>query len=270
MIWVNSTFSNETQWSLKWNLHRLGQNWHVLATNRWDGETFQVPLKDEGKFITVQENSKVIKTIGKILQKYPEITEQETWTEFVNTHSLVLNNKKVTGNLCLSIHPLDYVTASDNDSCWDSCMNWRDDGDYHGGTIEMMNSPYVVCAYLESETPMNLGNGMLWNNKKWRQFFIVHNDFIAAIKGYPVWNRELEAIVLAWLKELAEKAGYSYLPTLYKWNTDKVVVIDDDHDVCLGFTTAGHAMYNDFYNGNDYYAYIHNADIDNYNRHPFN
>ena len=84
-------------------------------------------------------------------------------------HSQILNKKRLKGTLCLSIHPLDYITISDNNCDWDSCMTWTGDdcpGEYRLGTLEMMNSPSVVVAYLDSKEPYHpLDDGRAWSNK---------------------------------------------------------------------------------------------------------
>lgn len=121
-------------------------------------------------------------------------------------HSQCLNGKKITGTLCLSIHPLDYLTMSDNGYGWHSCLNWTQEkpGEFRVGALEMMTSPYVVIAYLQGDKewfPCG-ADRVGWNNKKWRQLFIVHPDVIAGIKGYPYKNENLTRVVLNKLKEM--------------------------------------------------------------------
>lgn len=127
-------------------------------------------------------------------------------------HSQILNVTTLKGNLCLSIHPLDYITASDNDCDWDSCMTWtREDcpGEYRLGTVEMMNSPIVVVAYLESSTPYYpVSRDWAWNNKKWRGFYIVDRNVITSIRSYPYQAPDLEEQVVKELAAMAEAAGY--------------------------------------------------------------
>ena len=125
--------------------------------------------------------------------------------------SQLLNTRIFTGNLCISIHPLDYITMSDNDYDWTSCMSWLKKGDYAGGTVEMMNSDNVLCVYLEGEKPFELGNNWKWNNKKWRELFIFDKDFISGVKGYPYGSTYLEDMVFEILKKLAkENLNISY------------------------------------------------------------
>lgn len=148
--------------------------------------------------IKITSDCKVMKTLGKICKKLGYNEEFEKLRLF---QSRLTNEKNLNTDLYLSIHPLDYLTASYNNNNWTSCMNWEH-GCYRRGVIEMMNSTYVVVAYTASSRPIHFANGLTWNSKKWRQFFIVCNQGIFAIKGYPYWNEDLEAATLHWMREL--------------------------------------------------------------------
>ena len=134
-------------------------------------------------------------------------------------HSMVLNQAKLKGTLHLSIHPLDYATASDNVSGWSSCMSWSDEGSYRLGTVEMMTSPYVVCAYLASDSAqMDIGEGS-WASKKWRAWVIVTPDFIVVNRNYPYDNDDLMRACVDLIKPLAEKYyNVTYDETTKNWN----------------------------------------------------
>ena len=120
------------------------------------------------------------------------------------------------------------MTMSDNASDWSSCMSWMEQGCYHVGTVEMMNSNNVVCAYIESKTPFKFGRSnkpdhvgeeWTWNNKKWRQLFYVTKDIIVGGKSYPYANEDFTKEVIKILRELAQENlawTYSFGPELYK------------------------------------------------------
>ena len=178
----------------------------ALAKNVYEGEEFSFTLKN-GKEYKVREGCKPMRVLAKLADTYNLL---DSFEDFRICHSLIHNQKKLKGYITLSIHPFDYWTMSDNDCDWESCMNWMECGGYRQGTIEMMNSRSVVVAYMHSETPMNLGKGE-WNNKKWRQLFIVDKDVILGIKSYPYYNKELTNAVAKWIRELAEQnMGWSY------------------------------------------------------------
>lgn len=183
-----------------------------LVRNVWNGSSFSVynPQNPE-KPIRVSTGSKLTKMIGKIAFAY----DIPYFEDFRIRHSQALNQKKLKGRLTLSIHPLDYMTMSDNECKWSSCMSWKEDGCYRQGTVEMMNSPMVLVAYLEStNNPMAipLSNGKIeyWNSKKWRELFIVNNNIICEVKSYPYRNKYITGEVLNWLKELDNKTRSNY------------------------------------------------------------
>lgn len=174
-----------------------------LVKNVWNDASFAVPNpKNPEKPIRVSTGSKLTKMIGKIAAAY----DLPYFEDFRIKHSQALNQKKLKGRLTLSIHPLDYMTMSDNECDWSSCMSWKEDGCYRQGTVEMMNSPMVLVAYLESvNNPMTVRTSdgtELWNNKKWRELFIVNDDILCEVKSYPYRNKYITIEVLKWLKEL--------------------------------------------------------------------
>lgn len=131
---------------------------------------------------------------------------------------------------------------SDNKNGWSSCMSWKKEGWYRMGTVEMMNSPMVVVAYLDSKTPMAIGD-LPWSNKKWRQLFVVNDKCIASVKGYPYKNANLTKMALESLVNLAkENWGIEYKPQV--WG-----------GACCKDDFYTNFMYNDFTNTNDCYIY---------------
>lgn len=206
-----------------------------LASNIYNSDEFSITTPT-GKKINIKKGCKTIRMIGKIADAF----NVKGFEEFRIAHSQVLNQKKLEGELCLSIHPLDYITMSDNDCDWDSCMSWTGGGEYRRGTVEMMNSPMVVVAYLNSKNPYRI-YGTDWSNKKWRELFIVSKEIITGIKPYPYYNKNLEETTCNWLKELAEKnMSWSYLEQLFKYKHNCSTI----RDYQLRFYT--NAMYNDF------------------------
>jgi hypothetical protein len=106
-----------------------------------------VPLKD-GKVLKIRNGSRPMRSIRKIAESYGI----EGFEHFMNKHSECLNQKSLKGTVHMSIHPMDYMTMSDNNEGWESCMSWANDGCYKQGTVEMMNSPCAVVGYLESDS----------------------------------------------------------------------------------------------------------------------
>lgn len=154
-----------------------------------------------GKMLKIRSGCKIMRICQKIANAFGWTKEYE---EFRRRHSMILNQKRIKGTLCLSIHPLDYMTMSDNNSNWESCMSWTELGEYRQGTVEMMNSPYVIVAYVKSDNNPYMIDSFAWNNKKWRKLFIITKEVIVGVKDYPYENEDISNAALDWLKELAE------------------------------------------------------------------
>lgn len=155
----------------------------------------------EGKKIKLDATTKPMRALGKIVKMFG-INEQN-FEEFRLEHSRILNTKNITGTLCLSIHPMDYMTMSMNAENWRSCMNWSEPGGYRGGTIEVMNSMTTLVAYLKSDVNSFTWGGDSWNSKKWRLLVTVTPETIVSIKAYPYHHEELAKEVIDWVRSLA-------------------------------------------------------------------
>lgn len=248
------------------DIYALMDSWY-LASNTFfkenqDGPTL-VPYGN-GKYFKIQPNCKVSKALGKLSQI---AGLQDEWEPVRIKISQILNQSKLNGTLHLSIHPIDYLTASVNNYDWSSCMELCS-GDYRRGIIEMMNSSMVVVGYLTgSNKTFNLVSDICPNNKKWREFFIVTPEMISGIKGYPYWNSELEIQVINWIRELIA-AHQDELPKQFQdvtWidgvqqfrMSEKNTIKGLDHEVKFDMQ-CGPAMYDDFYSGETYQAIFSN------------
>lgn len=236
-----------------------------LVHNIYDGPDTEIKYQNE--ILRINHGMKIMKIIRKLMTLFGLDTSyyQEIFDDIRKLQSMANNNADLYGNLCISIHPLDYMTMSDNACDWESCMRWNY-GDYRLGTVEMMNSPCVVVGYLESRAPFYLDEDCskqyLWSNKKWRSLFVVTKDCVVAIKGYPYQSEELNDEVLDWLKELAE--------TNLGWKYDLGQVITKDNHTIVNKTTGEvmfqdrikfgtEYMYNDFYTLTGHPAYLNSS-----------
>lgn len=225
-------------------------NLENIVENCYKGDPFTINLPN-GKEFKVNKGCKPMRALAKLATVY----DIPGFEDFRIAQSLVTNQANLKGYITLSIHPLDYMTMSDNDCGWESCMSWQEDGCYRQGTVEMMNSPYVVVAYLSSSNDMCLDN-YTWNSKKWRELFIVNQDIIMAIKDYPYHNQCLTRTVVDWIKELAEtNMDWSYYEKPFKFNEDDQDVIKfNDTEIQLRFYT--NLMYNDVFTTNYHWLYV--------------
>ena len=247
-------------WQVKEVVSCLTNSPDTLINNKfqfWPDDYKKITLKvgKEGtNSIDLFPSTKVMKVLGKIA----DMLNIEGFEEFRIAHSQILNQKYLKGDFSISIHPLDYMTMSDNECGWDSCMSWRNFGGYRQGTVEMMNSPCVIVAYMKSKTPLPVWGGE-WNNKKWRCLFIVDENFICKVKSYPYQNDQFERNVINWIRELAEKnLGIKYEEDIISWNGEDNIDYHDNY-YTPNFCT-GH-MYNDFGSCTHYMTFV--KDFDN-------
>lgn len=199
-----------------------------------------------GKNFKVHTTMKLMRFFSKIVKAFPGHFTKEAFEEFRVQHSIICTNKEYNNTLTLSIHPLDFWTMSDNASNWSSCMSWVDEGGYRAGTVEMMNSPCVVMAYLEGTTPYYISPTDTWNNKIWRELYVVTGSIITSVRAYPYDNPELSKYVIGWLGELAEKnLGFKYEEAIGDFEGyGGCVFYHDDKRYRIFFECE--RMYNDF------------------------
>lgn len=180
----------------------------------------KITITANGKKYQFQNGEKIWKTLKKLHQIFPDAVTEKEFEDARILYSTWLNDKK-RGYLTISIHPLDFMTMSDNASNWKSCMSWKDQGRYRIGSIEMMNSNNVFCVYYTSkkeDTGFSFGD-YEWNDKKWRGLVMATKDIIVANKAYPYCSKETNIAIIDKIKELAkENMGYTYEfgPELYK------------------------------------------------------
>ena len=245
-------------WEISYQLsHRLITS-DSLAKNSQKLETFKVDFPN-GKTFTFQKGSRLIRSITKIANALG--IDKELTQQFVNEHSRLLNQKHLKGTLCLSIHPMDYMTMSDNREGWGSCMSWDEEGEYRAGTLEMMNSDCVVVAYLKSDRDYKFGWGAnkgTWNSKKWRSLIVVDEKIIATIKSYPYENDSISIAAVDVLRELMDTAyGYNFTAPQEK-PSSKDMLMYNDKGQRFEFCFHTELMYNDFGCGRSCYASLNN------------
>lgn len=228
---------------ISYAVHTYKLNWLmedvVLGDNEYPYDSFSISCPS-GKTIQVQKKCKPMRVLAKLAQ---EFQFEEMFEQFRLVHSQILNQKALNGELCLSIHPLDYMTMSDNNCDWTSCMSWKSVGCYRAGTVEMMNSAYVVVAYLKSASNDLYFDDYSWNSKKWRVLLIVdpQNKFVCSIKDYPYHNAMLCDEAVSWLSSLVMQ----YNPDL-KFNSEIIHTSDPYNCERIRIDFCTRAMYNDF------------------------
>ena len=162
--------------------------------------------------------------------------------------SQLIQENSITGTLCFSVHPLDYLSVSENTYNWASCHSL--DGDYRAGNLSyMLDSSTIVC-YLRGANNVKLPlfpDDVPWNSKKWRVllFFSDKQDIIFAGRQYPFTSNngldEVRKNLLPFLK-LSKRESYC------DWTDPVIKSIPDsyghDYDLLNPYILIRGSMYN--------------------------
>ena len=212
-------------------------------------------LLPDGKTLKVPYGAKVMRSLQKIAKAY-NLPDFEIFRNRISRFPEVRNREV---EITLSIHPLDFMTMSDNDNDWDSCMNWTNSepGSYRGGTVEMLNSPNVIIAYITTKNFKPCYN-VEWNSKSWRELVIVEPYMISTVKSYPYYNKEFDKNIVNWIAELAAPVfGVEYnlgkpLEDLEDYISVPETIWPADNGIGYDITIDTGCMYNDFGNTENY------------------
>lgn len=101
--------------------------------------------------------------------------------------SNIIQENKIRGTLCFSVHPLDFLSSSENTYNWRSCHAL--DGEYRAGNLSYMTDKCTFMVYLKGADNQKLyGFGPVeWNSKKWRMLIHAAEDdsIMFAGRQYP-------------------------------------------------------------------------------------
>lgn len=140
----------------------------------------------------VTRNGEIIPEGMKILKAAKFfLSDENELRAFQDAASRLIQETKITGTLCISVHPLDYLSVSENTYNWRSCHAL--DGEFRTGNINYMADTCTVVCYLKGSNNVILPrfpNSVPWNNKKWRVllYFAEGQRAIFAGKQYPFFN----------------------------------------------------------------------------------
>lgn len=176
--------------------------------------------KYKGKLITKERK------ISKSLKYF--IADEEKLDRAQTIMSQYVQEAKVTGILCLSCHPLDYLALSESPYNWRSCHAL--DGEYRAGNINYMLDNSTIICYLESENgPTVLPRfpaDVPWSAKKWRRlvFLSQNHDMVFAGRQYPMQL----STGLDWISFMLDKTLYkdiscnSWMASWSDWRKDRI------------------------------------------------
>lgn len=120
--------------------------------------------------------------------------DKDLLNDIQSVASMAIQNDKISGILCMSVHPLDYLSISENAHNWRSCHAL--DGEYRAGNLNYMADGSTVVCYLKSTHKAELPrfpSDIKWNSKKWRVllFFDEQYNMMMAGRQYPFFENSL-------------------------------------------------------------------------------
>lgn len=129
--------------------------------------------------------------------------------------SQLVQENKINGTLCFSVHPLDFLSSSENTYNWRSCHAL--DGEYRAGNLSYMVDDCTFMVYIKGADNViipGFGYDVKWNSKKWRM--LIHsstNDKIMfAGRQYPFNSTSGIDLVLKIYNNLMTKDHYCKYP----------------------------------------------------------
>ena len=164
---------------------------------------------------TVRKGMKIIKAF-----KYFIKNDRETLKALQTEASNIMNEDKITGTFCISIHPLDYISISDNDHNWHTCHSLN--SDYRVGNLNYMADKHTIICYIKTGKDRHIANfprSVPWNSKAWRSllFFDDKLGFILAGRQYPFQAKAaLSYFQMAWEKGNEGTISFS------SWHTEQL------------------------------------------------
>lgn len=118
------------------------------------------------------------------------VQDEKVLRKLQDIASDIIQKNKIKGRLCISVHPLDFLSLSENVNNWRSCHAL--DGDYRAGNLSYMVDKTTFICYLKPEKVEEVvlpdfPSDVKWNTKMWRVllFFDLNWDVMFAGRQYP-------------------------------------------------------------------------------------
>lgn len=196
------------------------------------------PVRSDFGVRTVVGGTKTMKALRQFLEDigFKDMDVFEKFRDDISQDRTPLTAKK-RAKIVLSIHPADFITMSDNDCNWRSCLSWKT-GEFSNGTVEAMNSKTVLIAYIADKENPYMRDYPTIPNKSWRSMELVDLDNCVGIltgKSYPYTAMTTQQAIVNKLYELLSDIDpVDNLPTTMYTSED------------LPVTVATYGMYNDW------------------------
>lgn len=115
-------------------------------------------------------------------------SNKEALRDMQDLASQLIQEDCIKGTLCFSVHPLDFLSSSENTYNWRSCHAL--DGEYRSGNLSYMVDDCTFMVYLKGADGVKLrafGPDVPWNSKKWRMLMHTseNDEIVFAGRQYP-------------------------------------------------------------------------------------
>lgn len=143
-------------------------------------------------YTILEKDDKKIPSGSKVVKSFKYfIDDIKLLADLQNKASAIIQENKVEGYLTFSIHPLDFLSSSENTYNWRSCHSL--DGEYRAGNLSYMGDRGTMMVYLSGEEKVKLPHfpeDVPWNSKKWRMLLHFDENFEVCFAGrqYPFFS----------------------------------------------------------------------------------
>lgn len=177
--------------------------------------------------VTVSKNSK-IPTGMKLVKAFKFFEPNPTTLHHLqDAASQIIQENKISGTLCFSVHPLDFLSSSMNTYNWRSCHAL--DGEYRSGNLSYMVDKTTFMVYIRGANNVNLPlfpTSVPWNSKKWRMLIhLAENDeLMFAGRQYPFSSKSGLDLVLSIFNNFKPdfREPFANTTKMSKWQNDYV------------------------------------------------
>lgn len=170
-----------------------------------------------GKMVKFDKTTKPIRLARKIIKEECSEIALEKFDKVVQKISqLTQKARTITGTLTLSIDPLDYLTASDNNFGWTSCQSVVE-GSYSCGVLSVMNSEHTFMAYFTPEGRDFYNKEFEIADKMWRTWVTYNGHDFIIHKNYPYQHEALNEEVVKMVSEATQKEFAKHDFVLSDW-----------------------------------------------------
>ena len=162
---------------------------------------------------------------SKLVRSFKYFVEDKALLETVqNEASRIIQGDCIEGVLCISVHPLDYLSLSENTYNWRSCHAL--DGEYRAGDLSYLMDKGTFICYLKGDENQRLPDfpeDVLWNSKKWRCLGFMADDYNGIMMGRP-YPYEAQDIIeeLRW-----DVFNKKWALNLGSWHADAIRSVED-------------------------------------------